>query len=226
MSGTYEERRQRILDRLARHGMTGFRFSNLEYLNIANEEYRTPRECAQRMIILWAMGHAVVEPDLRSDLVLWFKRLGLWEHVSKRERELLTGKLTDERQLMELSWSVVGSMIFAWTLGLLPGDPVTTEETWTPEQLEAFESKVPSMGMEVDGFLESVGFRDLEEVHAENVFNELVTTYLRDHMGDANVQLPDLDVNVSFKRHEALNWLRRFDAQGGAGGWDDMDTST
>lgn len=212
MPGTYEERRQRILDRLARHGMHGFQFTHLGYLNTANEHFRSARECAQRMMILWAVSIAAEEAELRDDTVVWLRRVGLWEHTSAKEKELLFGKVKDERHLMDFSWGAVGSLILAWALDLIPGELVMTEVTCSPEQLDAFKRNVPLRGMEVDGFLNEVRLRDLEEILDENIFNELVTSYLRDHLGDPAVHLIDLDINVSFKRHEALNWLRRFDA--------------
>jgi len=100
-------------------------------------------------------------------------------------------------------------------------NPPTSE--LTKEQIADFQHKMPKLGRALGSYLDDLILRNKGEIFEENVFNELTTTYFRDLLFNGKVDRSDVDRYVSFERHMALNWVRRFSD---VVDWDDTDTST
>ena len=74
-----------------------------------------------------------------------------------------------------------------------------------------------------DDFLTSISYRNKDDIFIENIINEMITWHLRDKMFAGKREKLKIDSAVSFERHYALNWVRRFS---GTDNWDETDTST
>ncbi|MEO1054347.1 MAG: DUF4272 domain-containing protein [Bacteroidota bacterium] len=222
MTTELTNRKNRLEERLARHGIKELNIQHLPYLEFDDKKFATPFEAGCRMMILYAVAYIASEPGDREAVTEWLQREKLWNHVSPSEQELFEGKVTDEQKLIDFSWQGECAYILAWALNLIKETPTPTEQV-DDEQLENFMNVVPALGEELGGFLSDLTYRNTAEIYDENLFHELVTTYFRDLMFSGKEDDSDIDVNISFLRHQALNWLRRFmDIEE----WDETDTST
>ena len=215
-------RKIQLESRLRQHGITDYPITHLQYLQFDAAKFASPFEVGCRLLCLCAAGFAAYGADERPAIVEWLQRENLWAHVSPREHELYDGAVTDEQQLEAFSWQEEGAYILAWALGLIEAQPDPTIPVGE-FQLDAFFSRVPMIGEPVSKFLESVELRDAAEIIDENLFNEVATTCFRDLWLSGQASASDLDATVSFERHKALNWLRRF---AGITEWDHTDTAT
>lgn len=82
--------------------------------------------------------------------------------------------------------------------------------------------KLP-IGKDPQLFLNTLTYRDKEEIFIENITNEMITWYLRDRMLSGREEELKINPAVSFERHFALNWVRKFSE---ISEWDETDTST
>jgi hypothetical protein len=219
---TISDRKKRLEDRLAKHGIKDYRVNYLPYLDFDDATFATPYEAGCRMMILYAVAYAVTETNERKKIVDWLTREDLWTRVAPSERELLEGRIQDEQKLIDFSWQGECAYILAWSLNLIHETPTPTRQI-NEQELDNFMNVVPAIGDEVGVFLASLRYRKTEEVSDENLFHELATTYFRDLMFNGKKDTSNIERSVSFLRHQALNWLRRFmDIED----WDKTDTST
>ncbi|NJK95616.1 MAG: DUF4272 domain-containing protein [Bacteroidales bacterium] len=86
-----------------------------------------------------------------------------------------------------------------------------------------FINNIPALGEKLDDFLSKLSYRNTAEIYDENIFHELATTYFRDLLFNGKNNTSDIDSNISFLRHQTLNWVRRFMD---IAEWDETDTST
>jgi hypothetical protein len=222
MTAETVRRKKQLEDRLATHGIMNYHISHLGYLDFDKSKFATPYDTGCRMMIFYAIAYTVSEVDDREKIYDWLKKENLSLHISPNERAFFEGKITDEQAIIELSWQGECAYILAWTLNLINETPLPTEQV-SEEQLSKFMNLVPSLGGELEHFLSKLTYRDSAEIYDENLFHELATSYFRDLLFNGQKDTSDIDRNVSFLRHQALNWVRRFMD---VSEWDETDTST
>jgi hypothetical protein len=215
-------RKKRLEERLAKHGIKEYHVQYLPYLEFDDKKFATSYETGCRMMILYAVAYTASEPDDRVAVTEWLKKEKLWNHVSPNEKEFFEGKVNDEQKIIDFSWQGECAYILAWTLNLIKETPTPTEQV-NDQQLDNFMNVIPALGEELNDFLDKLSYRNATEIYDENLFHELATTYFRDLMFNGKKNKSDIDPNISFLRHQTLNWLRRFmDIEE----WDETDTST
>jgi hypothetical protein len=217
-----EERKVRLEHRLTSLGIKPVNVTYLPYLDYSTVEFQRPYDAGCRLLILYGLVFAVQNPEARPNLIGWFQREQLWEHVSKTERAYLVDANPEQKQLSRLSWGLEGAMTLGWALGLIQHLP-DLDRTATDEELDAFFSAIPALGDETDAFLNHLSYIDHGAVFEENLVHELSTGYFRDLFFNGQQDATRINRMVSFERHKALNWLRQFS---GIKDWDNTDTST
>jgi hypothetical protein len=215
-------RKKAIEKRLSDHGINDIKIQYLPYLDFDPESFAKPFDVGRRIIILYAVSIAAQHEKYRQKIMDWLKAEGLWEHVSERETKLFEGKVTDKKALVNFSWQIEAAYVLAWSLGLVTKLSVSCQPI-DDEEFNEFDAVIPLVGEPLNDFLTKLHYIDETIIIDENLFNELVTTYLRDIYFNGNPNTSTVDSVVSFERHKALNWLRRFS---GFEEWDETDTST
>ena len=215
-------RKKAIEDKLARHGINDCKIQYLPYLDFDPDSFAKPFDVGCRIMILFAVAFAAHNEEDRPLIITWLKNENIWEHVSPREAAFLEGKVTDRRAVIDFSWKIEAAYVLAWALGLVstlpePSQPISGELN------DEFLNNLPELGDELSSFLSGLTFIDKTEIIDENLFNELVTTHFRDAYFSGAESGSDINRTVSFERHIALNWLRRF---ANIEEWDETDTST
>lgn len=215
-------RKKAIENRLASHGINDCKIQYLPYLDFDPDSFANPFDVGCRIMILYAVAYAAQNEDDRSIIIKWLKHENIWNHVSPKETSLFEGKISDKKALVDFSWKIEAAYVLAWSLGLVSSLPEPSESI--PDELnDEFVNNLPELGGELSSFLSNLNFIDKTEIIDENLFNELATTHFRDAYFSGAKTESDVNRTVSFERHKALNWLRRFM---GIEEWDETDTST
>lgn len=216
-----KRKRKHIRRKLATYGLRDVGITELPYLDQNNESYKPASEAAARMIVLVAVSSAAQEPKARKNYLDWLTETGLEKALSSKEKDFLTSQTIDEQTQNALSWNIEAALCLGWCLNLVHKLPDLKDQG--TEVFEAFYAKLPSPGQPVGDFFDKLSYRDLGEIHEENIVNELITSNLRDmHLRGEDPEL-SFNAGVSFERHRVLNWLRSF---AGIEDWDETDTST
>lgn len=213
-------RKAKIKKKLVRYGVNGIDISYLPYLDFSEDEFRPAFETGCRILILWAVSYLSYNPGEKKEIETWLRSSALWERVSDYEKKLFTDKLP-KKELEGFSWRIEAVIVLSWAVNLLAKLP-ELDSTITDEELGNLMGKFP-IAKNPDTFLASLNYRSKEDIFAENIVNELITSYLRNKMLSNQKEELCFSPAVSFERHYALNWLRRF---GGISEWDETDTST
>lgn len=222
MNPSPEQRKEQLEARLVKHGIEDQKILHLPYLAFEPEDFASPHDIGCRMMVLYAAAYVATTPDDAEVVTDWLKEQKLWSHVSKGEKNLFQGKITDEQTLIDFSWEGECAFVLAWVLDLVPEIPAPTGPLPEPT-LELFMNNIPELGQGLEPFLAQLSLRDLTQVYDENLFHELVTTHFRDLIFKGGTDSSDIDPTVSFQRHRTLNWVRRFM---GIESWEETDTST
>ncbi|EHQ27627.1 DUF4272 domain-containing protein [Mucilaginibacter paludis] len=216
------KRKKAIELRLQSCGIKDYKISHLPYLDFDPETFATPYEVGCRIMILQSLTYAVHHDEHRKAIIGWLKKENIWDYVSPKERTFLENGSFDQRVLSDVSWKIEAAYVLAWALGLIT-DLSESCQPMSDDQYDQFETKVPRVGDELAVFLASLQYISKSNIIDENLFNELATTYFRDIYYSQMKSTSNIDKKVSFERHVALNWVRRFMD---IADWDDTDTST
>jgi len=214
-------RRKKIIEtKLSDYGLKNQKISYLPYLVLQEEGFQTLHEVGCRILVLWAISYVASRLDEREEIASWLKRTKLWDKVTEPERKLFTDDLP-QNVLISFSWRIEAVIVLCWAVNLLAHLPNLYEEM-PEEELDDLMVKLP-IGEDPQLFLNSLTYRDKEEIFIENITNEMITWYLRDRMLSGREEKLKINPAVSFERHFALNWVRKFSE---ISEWDETDTST
>lgn len=123
---------------------------------------------------------------------------------------------------MNLSWGLEGSLTLGWALNLRE-DLHEIDRDETDEEMQLFVAAIPELDGKTKQFLDQLSYRSFEQIHEENLVNELATAYFRDLFIQGGKDETSINRMVSYERHKVLNWVRQFS---GNSNWDEVDTST
>jgi hypothetical protein len=213
-------RKEIIENRLFAYGIKDQKISYLPYLELPEEEFQTPHDVGRRILVLWAISFLASNLNDKEEIESWLKRTALWDNVSEREKKLFTEDLS-QRALVDFSWRVEAVIVLCWAVNLLEDLPGLDSEL-TDEELDDLMARLP-IGENPGFFLSTLTYRNREAIFIENIINEMITSYLRNLMFSDKKDKPDINPIISFERHYALNWVRKF---GEIAEWDETDTST
>ncbi len=227
-------RKNRIEHRLKERGIHNYTVNHLPYLEFDESEFASAREIGIRMIILSQVAYVPHEIEAGPRIKAWLEAENLWKYVTQKEKKLFVGEITDTRTMIDFSWEVESTYTLAWCVNLIPTlhEPINPLED---DQIELFVSKmykvdpnpifkiIPFLTTPIERYLRKLILRNPEEIFEENIVNELATAYFRDVLISQKKNESDINIPVSFRRHTALNWVRRYE---GITDWDSTDTST
>ena len=202
------------------YGLKDSKITYLPYLNFSPEEFQTPYEVGCRILILSAVSYVSTNFGEKDEIKNWLKTSGLWAKVSEREKKLFTEELP-ERSLMDFSWRIESVIVLCWAVNLLEELPNLDKEI-PDSTLDELMAKLP-VDENPEFFLSLLAYRDKEEIFIENIINEMITWYLRDRMIFKKKNESNINPTISYERHYALNWVRKFSE---IDEWDETDTST
>jgi hypothetical protein len=215
-----KRRKEAIESRLAAYGIHDYKISHLPYLDFSAEEFQTTYDVGCRILILWITAFLSVRQDAKEKVREWLKAESLWGKVSEKEQKIFSQDMS-EKDLENFYWNIEAAIVLCWTVSLISTLP-TLDKEFTDTDLQDLAAKLP-IYKNTEFFLNSLQFRDREDILMENIINEMITGYLRDRWLSRKKEKLSINPSISFERHKALNWLRMFS---GISEWDETDTST
>lgn len=217
-----QDRKYRIETKLKKYGILNYKIEHLPYLQFDETTFQSPQEVAKRTLILYALSHASNGQFARFKAKKWLKKEALWETMTSEEQQFINTLFPPLELKMTYSWSIEEALVLNWTI---------SKEEKLSQIIEAFSlanikaslKSMPTIGQNTKHYISSATYRPLSEVFEENILNELVTSYFRDLMFSGEQDFTQINREVSFKRHLALNWIRQF---GGNKSWQNIPTDT
>ncbi len=215
-------RKERIEYRLKKYGILNSVIDHLPYLRFDSSTFQTPQKVAKRTIILYGLSYATNSFFSKLKVKKWFVKEHLWNDLSKEEQSFLSSFLSNRDLKIRYSWAFEGAVVLNWALNKTDDLTQIIEEI-SQSGINDFLECIPSVGSSTKDYIEMAKYRSLEAIFEENLVNELATSYFRDIMIFGTPDVTNINRDVSFERHKALNWVRKF---GGIEDWDEVDTST
>lgn len=219
---TLLERKERIELRLKRYGISNSEISHLPYLSFDSTTFQNTEEVARRAIILYALSYAANSFFSKRKAKKWLVKENLWNTMSQEEQRFLSSIFSDSDLKVRYSWAFEGAIVLNWTLGKTNNLTQIIEDI-SQSSINDFLDCIPEVGSSTKEYIKTAKYRSLEEIFEENLVNELATSYFRNIMIFGTPDTTNINRSVSFERHKALNWVRKF---GGIHEWEEVDTST
>ncbi len=178
---------------------------------------RTPREIAERCVVLYAVV-AAANHEPRDRLMKWLERENLVDAVSPGELEFLTCKRPDNEQMTEAGWRCEALVPLLWAINRLEGLEAPIKQC----DVQLIRRSLPPLYGSIEEFVRTAALRD-----EETIWDVLEDTFqshwaIHDAVLHGGPVPEQLDRGVVYERHYALNWLT--DAEGDE--WDDITTDT
>ncbi len=212
--GTAKERRERSAGRLATLGL-----ATPDYLpvTVADEEalLRPAQEVARRVIALTAVAlraEAVEQPRI----VKFLQGKNATKALSPEELKFLKQAQPDEAEMRKLTWRYEALWTLLWALGHIDRVGPPNFQCNAKHAVQLVQQAAPEQ------FVGQAKLRPAAEILDELDF------YYRAHWHAVNARQaghpphPDLDPDIIYERHYALNWLTTYMYQA----WDDVRTDT
>lgn len=224
---TFEEKKAFLQAKLKAINITDSKFPFLPYLDESGWVFKSPVQIAKRCYVFYSIAFLILNnQDKKDKLVVWMKQEHIWEEVAESEKLIFENPYLDGVALEEWSWVLERTCILIWVLGYHKGN-------LDPKEVIDFDTvavKIPQIGEKLSTFfakVSTIAF-DKEKVFLENIFNEQITSTLRDISFGLDKPIPDCDAYVSFERHKVLNWIRNYGHTDKSKivGWDEVGTDT
>jgi hypothetical protein len=212
--GTAKERRERTAGRLATFGLAT---PDTLPVTVADEEalLRPAKEVALRVVALTAVAlraEAVEQPRI----VKFLQQKNATKALSPEELKFLKQAQPDEAQMRKLTWRYEALWTLLWALGHIERIGPPSTQCNAKHVVQLVQQAAPEQ------FVGQARLRPATEILDELDF------YYRAHWHAVNAQQagrpphPDLDPDIIYERHYALNWLTTYMYQA----WDDVKTDT
>jgi hypothetical protein len=213
-------RRKEIVEKkLATYGINT-KITFLPYLRFSETDFQSPYEVGCRLLVLWAVSSLAGNMGKKQAVEGWLKKTVLWDKLSPNEKKIFIGK-PSKQVLIDFTWQLESVIVLCWTVNLLAILPDLNNQL-SDEDMKELWNRLP-IGENPDAFLNTLEFRNKEDIFIENIINEMATSHLRDMLLSGKKDAPHFNPAISFNRHKPLNWIRKFS---GIDDWDETDTST
>lgn len=208
------QRKARSEQRLQQHRVTVL--AGLPVIASAAEtRLRSPREVARRAVILYALvGHTHF--PRYPEAVNYLESYQLWGEATPRERAYFTADPPGDDERADFSWREEALWVLLWSLGHVdelsyPAMPI--EGDAVPDIMRS----IPA-----NDFIEQAALRPIDQILDETDFTYRCHWAVRDALIHDNEPPGELDTDVIYERHYALNWLVGHMGED----WDSVSTDT
>ena len=179
-------------------------------------KFRNEKEVAKKALVLSGLIQVAYEEKTSVEIIAYFKKYSLWSAVSPEEREYLQKQRRTKEDNIPVSWRVENLYVLLWALGSLDSLPFPANQC----DFNIYDH-LPDMESDPTEWVSNAKLRNTEDI-----LNETDLIY-RIHWATRQAGLDDkpmpanLNDDIVFERHFALNWLTMY-----AANWDDITTDT
>src|SRR6185503_19415641 len=145
----------------------------------------------------WITAFLSVRQDAKEKVREWLKAESLWGKVSEKEQKIFSQDMS-EKDLENFYWNIEAAIVLCWTVSLISTLP-TLDKEFTDTDLQDLAAKLP-IYKNTEFFLNSLQFRDREDILMENIINEMITGYLRDRWLSRKKEKLSINPSISFER--------------------------
>ncbi len=222
----HSEKKEYLQRKLSEINIGDVHFNFIPYLDESKWIFQQPNKIGKRLFAFYAIVYLIENPEDKEKIISWLKRETIWEELVESEKHIFGDCSLSEEEMGEWYWAIERASILAWVLGfydkdLDPNKPIEFDEIY---------EKIPKIGESLKDFLAKLAFIDIDKqrIFLENIFNELITSTLRDISFGLKKPIPKCDAYVSFERHKTLNWVRNYgySQKNEIIEWDDVATDT
>ena len=195
-----EHIRKEVLDYLQQQGFP----ADLPLPVLDETRLRSPREVAERIIILYALVGLAHDASPRK-LRKWLTENNIYPKMHPSERALFDGSELSEQQLTDVSWLKEALYTLAWSGGL-----VEDEEFGLPFKDSLLDKVFPLMPPEVEvaDFLDSLALLPEEKIFFQADLHYCLHWISRHHKIWGTLKAPRrLNTDVLVERRRAFEWL-------------------
>lgn len=220
------EKKEYLKKKLSEININDVHFNFIDYLDESKWTFQQPNAIGKRLYAFYSIVYLIENPEDKREIINWLKKETIWDELAESEKYIFGDISLTEEEKGEWYWAIERASILAWVLGfydknLSPNEPIEFDEIY---------EKIPKIGESLKDFLSKLAFIkiDKQKVFLENIFNELITSTLRDISFGLNKPVPECDTYISFERHKTLNWVRNYGYSQGheITDWDNVATDT
>ncbi len=191
----------------------------IDHLPLIEEEdevqIRTPQDVAKRILILTYLCYVAEDQEAKNEVIEFLRTEKLWDHVSRKERELFENEPT-EQDKKDISWRSEAIWLLLWTIKKVHTLDFPEHEVQIPDILDC----LPKLMAPTEEFVESSTIRSTSEIL------DISDLTYRLHWAARNAELnnrksPQLNSSIISERHYAINWVTYY-----ADEWDEITTDT
>ncbi len=223
---THLEKKQYLQSKLSEININDCHFNFIPYLDESKWNFQKPNKIGKRLYAFYSIVYLIENPEDKEKLISWLKRETIWDELAESEKYIFGDVSLSEEKIGECYWAIERASILAWVLGFYDNDLDPNE----PIEFDEIHEKIPKIGESLKDFLAKLEFIEIDKqkIFLENIFNELITSTLRDISFGLKKPIPKCDAYVSFERHKTLNWIRNYghSKENRIIEWDDVATDT
>ena len=192
----------------------------LEHLPLVDDytvaRFRDPIKIARRSVILYGLIFVANNEKTSEEIIVYFKKYGLWEDVSPEERGYVEKKNKTDEDNNPVTWRLENLNVLLWSLGHF-------DRLKFPTTLCDFGNynDLPDLDVDPKPWIIKSRLRNTEDILNETDLIYRLHWATEDARINNNKMPVGLNQDVIMERHFALNWLTMY-----ADDWDDITTDT
>jgi hypothetical protein len=192
----------------------------LEHLPFV-EDYRVARfrgekDVACKSVVLYGLLHVAYNEKTSIEMIAFYKKYNLWEHVSPEERQYLEKPNRSQQDNNRMSWRMECLNVLLWSLGQF-------DTLSFPTEMCDFSNypNLPNIETDPTDWISKSKLRNTEEILNETDMIYRIHWAVRDASLNGRKIPANLNQDIVMERHFALNWLVMYAEE-----WDDVTTDT
>jgi len=177
-----------------------------------NIKLRTPREIAQRILILSYLNCIATDSNLLEPVISFLRQENLWEHVSEEEKKLFDKTQLADDEIATIQWRGEAIWTLLWVIKRVDHLDLSLTEVNTSDVIE----RLPAFMQSPSDFINTTTMRSVSEILDQSDLVFRLNWAARQAQLDGSDDIP-FNTSVAYERYFAINWVTCMRAQ-----WDEM----
>jgi hypothetical protein len=167
-----------------------------------NIKLRTPREIAQRILVLSYLNCVAADSDLRDPVISLLRQENLWDHVSEEEKKLLDKTELTDAEIAIIQWRGESIWMLLWIINQVDHLDLPIAEVDT----HAIFERLPAFMQSTSDFINAATIRSVSEILDQSDLIFRLNWALRQVHTNGSDELA-LNPGIAYERYFAINWV-------------------
>jgi hypothetical protein len=178
--------------------------------------FRSTIDVASKAFVLYGIIYVANNAKTSEEMIAYFKKYDLWDHVSPDEREYLEKEEKTMEDNIPYTWRIETLNVLLWALG-------NFDKLNFPAAMCDFRHyrNLPDIEKDPTDWIRNARLRDTEDILNESDLIYRIHWATRDAYLNKRPDPAGLNESIVMERHFALNWLTMYGED-----WDDITTDT